>query len=648
MAQIFNAHVRNVNNENMQIIVFDSFSGAIVEEKTLDYPPNKKGLRQARAWLKKKYKFYEYTSEGFNDLDVPNPGPSGLAVAGNNPMDAEDRANEAAEQEMRDSVDTGARRVKLKPGKIVTRPDGTIVQEGATTTYVSEPRSREVSPTDDLVLKTETVQSPFSDDLPEFDNDIVGVSGEQINSATQEYEQTLRSNFLMGASSTGNLPVSQQGPVISEECVIKREQEISENVDQIVKVRKSEYYLGDKNNTEFPPNMCEPDFANEGPPYYAPPRDEDEKRLDIRSPENYRLRQNYSVDEFGQPLPDPNPRPAPVPSAAKHVQQSGLSPGQRDNQRRLTPSDKAKLNGIAGNHITEPVPEFNKLPTEKVISGKYNTWIVFGRDRPGQADTGFGGKGATQCGAIDIVVGRMSPNPKGRDQKEKPVYADPLFRTAYNPHDVTGTRPIPACDAARIYLSQKTYVDQNFGLAIGRAGYNHESERNPRSAIAMKADAIRIMSREGIKLVTSADGKYNSMGGMGQVAQRGVDIIAGNQTVGPDFDLQPMVKGKNLVICLKNQLDLISKLNGQVQDLVTAMMLLEKAVAQHTHVTAPGYPLTAPSITAITTAVALITKHASVNTFNSAALKWKEFKIATESLKDGSDTYILSKFNNVN
>jgi len=112
------------------------------------------------------------------------------------------------------------------------------------------------------------------------------------------------------------------------------------------------------------------------------------------------------------------------------------------------------------------------------------------------------------------------------------------------------TNKSPELDAARIYISQRADIDspEYFNLAQGNVG-----NITNRSAIAIKADSVRIIGREGIKLVTSTD-SYNGASGkyIGQEIQ-GIDLIAGND----DSDLQPMVKGDNLENVLDSLLGLI-------------------------------------------------------------------------------------------
>lgn len=109
----------------------------------------------------------------------------------------------------------------------------------------------------------------------------------------------------------------------------------------------------------------------------------------------------------------------------------------------------------------------------------------------------MGGKGHTQAGSIDFVVGRMASKPKDG------VYVDSNFEI----------------DAARIYLSQKTDVDKNFNLPNGSSG-----PAEAKSTVSLKADGIRIIGREGIKFVVGTDAR-NSQGGVVDTTF-GIELLA--------------------------------------------------------------------------------------------------------------------------
>ena len=213
--------------------------------------------------------------------------------------------------------------------------------------------------------------------------------------------------------------------------------------------------------------------------------------------------------------------------------------------------------GPLNTSITEPVPEYVTSEAEEEttlnlfgggpISGAYNTWIILGRDRVDNRATGYGGKGHTQCGAIDIVVGMGAPHPrkfiKQEDGSWDKVKVDKNFRA----------------DAARIYISQKTDIDDNFNLSTDPEMLKNASSKFPsreRSGIAIKADAVRIIGREGIKLVTRTDFKNSQGGIIGSTI--GIDLVAGNNAK----DLQPMVKGDYLVEALNQMITLIQQLSG--------------------------------------------------------------------------------------
>ena len=132
-----------------------------------------------------------------------------------------------------------------------------------------------------------------------------------------------------------------------------------------------------------------------------------------------------------------------------------------------------------------------------------------------------------------------------------------LAREVDNRGDKVVTNKSPQLDSARIYISQRADIDspEYFNLAEGRVG-----NLTNRSAIAIKADSVRLIGREGIKLVTSTDA-YNGSSGMfiGDNIQ-GIDLIAGND----DSNLQPMVKGDDLAKVLDDLLELVSNLQDTV------------------------------------------------------------------------------------
>tara|TARA_Y100000592_G_scaffold78846_1_gene124134 strand:+ start:15774 stop:16844 length:1071 start_codon:yes stop_codon:yes gene_type:complete len=223
--------------------------------------------------------------------------------------------------------------------------------------------------------------------------------------------------------------------------------------------------------------------------------------------------------------------------------------------------------GYLQENIIEPNPKYNAGKSEKVIS-KGMSNIILGRDRSSDLKSGYGGQGNSHAGTIDLVTGLSGM----------------LARQINSSGEKVLTNKNMFLDSARVYISQKTDIDKNFALTEGSVG-----SPNARSGIAVKADGVRIIGREGIKLVTSTD-NYNSQGVniAGEIA--GIDLIAGNDTkVHP---LEPLVKGDQLIRAMANFAELIRDLNSTCRGLLTNLIFLHWEYASHIHISAvgPGTP----------------------------------------------------------
>tara|TARA_R100000664_G_scaffold27396_1_gene38019 strand:+ start:2299 stop:3285 length:987 start_codon:yes stop_codon:yes gene_type:complete len=212
-----------------------------------------------------------------------------------------------------------------------------------------------------------------------------------------------------------------------------------------------------------------------------------------------------------------------------------------------------------------PRISFRPAPSQKVIK-KRGAYIVFGKDRPAGLASGYGGKGATRSDAIDIVVGRMSSARKGKGPKKGSV-VDNNF----------------GADAARIYISELTDIDANFGITAGVEGMS-----TARSGIGIKADAVRIIGREGVKIVTGK-APFPGIGGtMGETNSRGgrirnpapqIELLAGNSDQDKKVrggiylkseeikTIQPVPKGQNLELALLELQMLLEKIMSAVYNL---------------------------------------------------------------------------------
>ena len=159
-----------------------------------------------------------------------------------------------------------------------------------------------------------------------------------------------------------------------------------------------------------------------------------------------------------------------------------------------------------------------------------------------------------------------------------------------------------ALDAARVYISQRADIDKYMGLAETP----HQSPAG-RSAVGIKADALRFHAREDIKIVTGR-ARYDGLGKDGEKLSNGgknetpgtISLIAGNYTEEEEnlfFNflnpfkkfknnkrkLQPIPKGDNLSDCLEEIIEAISQLSAHVGDNTSMIQKMDLALLAHTH-----------------------------------------------------------------
>ena len=294
-----------------------------------------------------------------------------------------------------------------------------------------------------------------------------------------------------------------------------------------------------------------------------------------------------------------------MPNTIDAVNYSGFTQAQIENL--------PEGNGVFCDTMVEPFPNYISSASEKVTQHG-NSWIVLGRDRPASRASGYGGQGHTQASSIDIVVGRGAPVPNAA------INVDPSFSN----------------DAARIYISQKTDIDDNFRIVNGGMGSSRA-----KSGIGIKADAVRIIGTEGIKLVTRTSAT-NSKGG--SVAPAGIELIAVNDEEG----LQPIIRGDNMVEAMSALEEQISKLSALVLNFLKDQAKYNNTIAAHTHI-APGFGSpTTPSIELVPAGInaAITTAEAMVDNFKGRInmnISWHNKYLSPISSK-----YICSKYNKVN
>ena len=223
-------------------------------------------------------------------------------------------------------------------------------------------------------------------------------------------------------------------------------------------------------------------------------------------------------------------------------------------------------------NIIDQVPDINSVPTG---TGLFNTplnrtivrynapngakiidndgaFISMGQIPMGPTETSGYGAIGLPAEAVDIVVGRGSALNKGKGPKVNEVLN--------NNH---------MADAARIYICRLADIDKDFNIE------SHEKDTpvsGPRSAVAVKADHVRLVGREGIKIVTGkvftpyGGEERNSLGGNILPAPK-IDLVAGN-----NYDnVQGVALGERTEDCLKE----LNEIVGQIWSAVFNLALIQ-------------------------------------------------------------------------
>ena len=366
--------------------------------------------------------------------------------------------------------------------------------------------------------------------------------------------------------------------------------------------------------------------------------------------------QNFAPDTKISKTPkgDAN-KPPETFTTKKAVDCSSESQKKQKNLEDLPKEKLNQLKGIGGDPLLcDPTPNFIKRDDDVVDDGAHNTSIVLGRDRHASRLSGYGGKGDTGAGAIDIVAGRMAYLAKSKVLPADPVGPPSAFAEdfsgaqAINPEmaehgEKIWCNPDFVHDAARVYISQKADIDEYFNLAAGRVGLS-----KTRSAIGIKADAVRIVARDGIKLVTRSD-RINSQGG-DVVDISGIDLMSTNE----DSDLQPIPKGGNLAEALQKLTDHVDSLNGIVDSLVQYQSHLNEKVTNHYHYapaqvyTFPGGIVwkTTPSPPVVAAGIKTLVDHLSQTKRSLIIQKANLAKFKINYFTTPGDKYINSRYNN--
>lgn len=286
----------------------------------------------------------------------------------------------------------------------------------------------------------------------------------------------------------------------------------------------------------------------------------------------------------------------------------------------LSPKKDVSGRGINGKNRIVSLPTYNAIDAAK--TNEHNgSYITMAQDAPRGPGTGHSATGAPAA-SIDLVCGRVSAVAEAAKNSN-------LFVNDDFDHD-----------AARLYISQTTDLDKACKLAEGD---NPKFEN--RSGVAIIADNVAIKGRLGVKIVTSPNGDHNSKSGKIS-SGTGVELIANNN----DSDLQPLVKGDNLIDCIYAIYKRIDKLADMVMDVAGENATLGLALGLHTHTVAstPKGMLAAPSEALAPLAAKFVATNINVGLVGGLGVKTNLFFDEFNYTYSLGNSYINSDFNRTN
>ena len=173
----------------------------------------------------------------------------------------------------------------------------------------------------------------------------------------------------------------------------------------------------------------------------------------------------------------------------------------------------------------------------------------------------------------------------------------------------------------------------------------------PTSAIMMKADKVRVHSRQDLKIITGGpDEEFNSMGNA--CSNNGIHLIAENgvNKDGLRLPQHPMVLGNNLIKCLGEMGDLIEDCVQSVDHAMTMQMAFNQVMASNFDLLPLPSGTTVPNpfktIAGMVTNLELLVK----TRFGALLQLINSFRTKSGYLSPSGDDqhFVLSKYNTVN
>jgi hypothetical protein len=309
-----------------------------------------------------------------------------------------------------------------------------------------------------------------------------------------------------------------------------------------------------------------------------------------------------------------------------YIQKSDQKLSERDKKAKESASQSTlnRESGIGNSARRESFPRRKKTVAETTVAeGLYNSYIVLGKDRVDDETSGKGGKGYDRAGMIHLVAGAFGANLED--------YID-------SPENADGLNPSFMIDSAYIYISQKADIDEYLNIANGSIGQSKE-----KSAIAIKADDLRLVGERGIKLVT---GRYqqDSFRRNSTVA-KGIDLIAGNDSK----DLQPLLKGIDTIEAVTKLSSLLQQSLEIVSQALVYQAKVNSEVASHEHITSVPKEPTLPLKASLKVTCNGANQNLNEHVFREIKNILTDIGLFRQKyLQQGGEKYIASKFNNTN
>ena len=216
-------------------------------------------------------------------------------------------------------------------------------------------------------------------------------------------------------------------------------------------------------------------------------------------------------------------------------------------------------------------------------NGDRNSFIILGEDRPAGRGMGMGGIGA-------------SPNSKGTNRITMTVGRMARASGGEGPVDGAFTDPSPFGDAAKIYMSDMTDADTNFGFCDSEVG-NVKGQ----SAIVNFADQLRFFGVGGVQISTGQpqakigpNGVTNTLGEKMSIAPP-IILSAGNvdyrQKIGDLPVIQGVTKGDTMIKCIRELGTLLDEVIGALIRMGTYQGIFAAALGvQVPPIINPHYP----------------------------------------------------------